>query len=80
MRGEGLIAAVELVNDKSAKTVSGPVGALGTAMSGILLRNGLIARNIGDAIGLCPPMIITQAQVEEFVGIFHQSLDELARA
>lgn len=77
VRGRALIAAVELVapqgREEEFKT-----GDVGTKMSKILNENGLIARNVLDAITLCPPLIINRAEVDELVGIIASSLDELA--
>ncbi|MFT3688366.1 aspartate aminotransferase family protein [Paenirhodobacter sp.] len=76
VRGVGLIAAIELVDDKAAKTVR-KTGELGSAAFAAMLRNGLIVRNIGDSIGLCPPMILTEAQADEMFDIIARSLDTL---
>lgn len=47
-------------------------------MTRILTENGLFSRNVVDAMALCPPLIITRAEVDEMVGIIGRSLDELA--
>ncbi|MFT3972135.1 MAG: aspartate aminotransferase family protein [Amaricoccus sp.] len=65
VRGVGLIAAVELVDDKATKSVTGPAGKLGGAWNAALQRNGVITRNLGDAVAFCPPMIITAAQADD---------------
>lgn len=76
VRGIGLIAAVELVDDKEAKTVKTP-GALGTLMNTAMQRNGLISRNMVDAIAFCPPMIITRQQADDMFEIVAKSLREV---
>lgn len=76
VRGIGLIAAVELVDDKEAKTVKKP-GALGTLMNTAMQRNGLISRNMVDAIAFCPPMIITRQQADDMFEIVAKSLREV---
>lgn len=68
VRGEGLIAAVELVADKSTKKPFDNLGAAGARAFDIAHEEGLILRNIGDAIALCPPLIITADEVEDLVG------------
>lgn len=77
VRGKALIAAVELVAPKG-REAGFQAGALGTRMSRILSDNGLISRNVLDALALCPPLIITRAEVDEMVDIIGRSLDELA--
>lgn len=76
VRGIGLIAAVELVVDKAAKTALQPVGKLGGTVAGICQEKGVITRAMGESIAFCPPMIITEAQVDDMVAIFAASLDE----
>lgn len=76
VRGIGLIAAVELVEDKARKSVTTP-GVLGTQMNAALQRNGLISRNMYDALAFCPPLIITRAQADDMFEIFARSLKEI---
>lgn len=77
VRGKALIAAVELVAPEG-REAEFQAGALGTRMTRILTENGLFSRNVVDAMALCPPLIITRAEVDEMVGIIGRSLDELA--
>ncbi|WP_425415718.1 aspartate aminotransferase family protein [Paracoccus chinensis] len=76
VRGVGLIAAVELVEDKQAKSVTTP-GRLGTMMNAAMHRNGLISRNMTDTVAFCPPMIITRQQADDMFEIVAKSLAEL---
>lgn len=76
VRGVGLIAAMEFVEDKVAKTVETP-GRLGGLMNAAMQRNGLISRNMGDAVAFCPPMILTREQADEMLDIIARSLDEV---
>lgn len=78
VRGVALIAAVELVVDKKAKTALDPVGKLGGLVANLMQEKGVISRAMGDAIAFCPPMIITEAQVDDMVALFRSSLDEVA--
>lgn len=76
VRGEGLIAAVELVANKTTgeSFAGGKVG--GFAMQACQ-NHGLIVRPVaGNSIAFCPPLIITQAQVDEMVDKFIRALDE----
>jgi 4-aminobutyrate--pyruvate transaminase len=38
---------------------------------------GLIVRNMGDVIALCPPYIISDAQIDEMVAGLETALDEV---
>lgn len=75
VRGVGLIGAIELVIDKATRAPWGSVGALGTLVNGLLQQNGVISRNMGDALAFCPPMIITAKQVDAIVDAVRLSLD-----
>lgn len=67
VRGTGLIAALELVADKGSKRSFEPMGAVGKAAFAIGHEEGLIFRNIGDTLALCPPLIVTESDVDEIV-------------
>ena len=76
IRGEGLIAAVQLVADKVTRTRFDPEGKLGAYVFERAHDHGLIIRNIKDAIAFCPPLIITEDQVREMVSRFAATLDD----
>ena len=74
VRGAGLIAAVELVDDKAAKT---PAVDLARRVTQLCQDNGLIVRNVaGCALAVCPPLIITRVQVDEIVDKLTASLNQ----
>jgi 4-aminobutyrate--pyruvate transaminase len=78
VRGIGLIAAVELVADKAAKTPFDPVGKVGAYFAARAQAHGVIFRNLGDTIACCPPMIINAAEISEVLAGFGKALDETA--
>ncbi|HEY9215845.1 MAG TPA: aspartate aminotransferase family protein [Ancylobacter sp.] len=77
VRGVGLLAGVELVIDKVAKTGLEPTGRLGALMSAEMALNGVITRPTGDTVCFCPPMIINAEQIDELVARFKTSLDNV---
>jgi 4-aminobutyrate--pyruvate transaminase len=76
VRGVGLIAAVELVADKASKAKFDPPGKVGLHLFEKAHEHGLIIRSIQDSIAFCPPLIITEAQVDEVVARFGRTLNE----
>ncbi|HEV7986017.1 MAG TPA: aspartate aminotransferase family protein [Steroidobacteraceae bacterium] len=78
VRGSGLIAGLELVEDKATKRPFDPQLKLGPKVFALGHENGLIVRAIGDTIALCPPMIITEAQVQEVIARLKRTLDQTA--
>ncbi len=76
VRGVGLIAAVEIVQDKVSKTSFDPVGKVGSYLNERATEEGLIIRNMGDSIAFCPPLIITQNEIDLVLTRFSSALDK----
>ncbi|MEJ2015878.1 MAG: aspartate aminotransferase family protein [Limibacillus sp.] len=76
VRGVGLVAAVELVADKATKAPFDPPGKVGAAFDKLVRDHGLILRNMVDAIAVCPPLIITEAEVDLLLERFGAALDD----
>lgn len=77
-RGVGLIGALELVAPDGRAEAFAP-GKLGAHMNTIMLGNGLMSRNMMDAMAFCPPLIVTARDVSDILDITERSLDDLAR-
>ena len=75
VRGVGLIAGVELVADKAARTPFPPGSEVGLRVQGACEAAGLIVRAIGDRIAFTPPLIIDAAEIGEMCRRFGQGLD-----
>ena len=73
-RGVGLMGAVEVVHDKSPSKPFDPIGSAGPVIAECAHKNGLIVRAIGDTLAVCPPLIITEEQIDELFDKFSQSL------
>jgi 4-aminobutyrate--pyruvate transaminase len=75
-RGIGLVGGLELVANKATKA---PFEAK-DAVSGYLAKrahhHGLIIRPIGDAIAFCPPLIITESEIDMMFDRFKLALDD----
>ena len=78
VRGAGLIAGLELVADKATKRPFDPVGRVGLMAFETGHEEGLICRNVGDTLALCPPMIVTETDVDEIVARMGRILDRTA--
>jgi 4-aminobutyrate--pyruvate transaminase len=75
-RGVGLLGAVELVADKSAKRAFEPTGTVGGHLAARAEAHGLITRNLGDTMAFCPPLIIQEDEIAELFDRFDRALDE----
>ena len=69
VRGQGLMAAVEVVADKSTKALfPAPVGLTQKLMDAFMER-GLYTRAVMDCICIAPPLVITDAEIDRLVDI-----------
>ncbi|MCI0547008.1 MAG: aspartate aminotransferase family protein [Candidatus Rokubacteria bacterium] len=80
VRGVGLMAGVELVRDKASRAPFDPPATAGALFVERATAHGLIVRNLQDTIALCPPLIITEAEVEEVLRRFEKALADTATA
>ena len=76
VRGAGLIGAVELVADKATRAPFPASQGVGAYCMGRCEANGLISRAMGDTMALCPPLIITDAQIDEIFSKLELALNE----
>lgn len=76
VRGKGLIAALELVSNKTTGA-SFEKGAAGAAAQKACERNGVILRAVaGNALAFCPPLIITKDEIDDLLNRVKTALDE----
>ena len=75
VRGEGLIAAVELVQEKHPRKPFNLADGVGAYCSAACQDAGVILRNLGDNVAFCPPLIINEDQVDELISKFAVGLD-----
>ncbi|NOG71973.1 aspartate aminotransferase family protein [Roseicella sp. DB1501] len=79
VRGIGLIAGMELVADKATKTNFDPAKKVGIRLSKLGEKHGLIMRSMAnDSLGFSPPLIISEAEVDEMLDRLGTALDELS--
>jgi adenosylmethionine-8-amino-7-oxononanoate aminotransferase len=79
VRGQGLIAAVEIVKDKASKEMFPAELQISLKVWEKALANGVITRVAGpNSIALCPPLIITREQIDELVATLRRAIEEVA--
>ncbi|MXP61925.1 aspartate aminotransferase family protein [Roseomonas sp. M0104] len=79
VRGVGLVAAVELVEDKAARRNYDAGRKVAARLVALGEENGLILRALpGDSIAFSPPLVISPAEVEEMVEKFGRAVDALS--
>jgi len=75
-RGRGMIGAFEMVADKTTKRAFDPGMMVGPKCNAICQEHGVVLRNLGDAIGICPPLIITEDQLNEMFDKIELAIDD----
>jgi putrescine aminotransferase len=74
----GLLAAIELVPDKSSRRFFEPRGEVGMKMRETCTRNGLVMRATRDTLFIAPPLVISHSEIDELLSKVVRSLDETA--
>jgi 4-aminobutyrate--pyruvate transaminase len=76
-RGIGLIGAVEIVRDKSTKQSFDPKAGVAAFLVRRAQHHGVILRNMpGDIVAFCPPLIISEGEIDEVMAGFRKALDD----
>ncbi|WP_299843280.1 aspartate aminotransferase family protein [uncultured Jannaschia sp.] len=79
VRGVGLIAGAELVADRAAKASFDPKLGVPARVARLAQEAGLICRPVYDTVCLCPPMIVSEADIgrilDRFCGAFDAAAD-----
>ncbi len=76
-RGIGLIGAVELVRNKTSKQSFDPKAGVAAYLVRRAQHHGAILRNMpGDIVAFSPPLIISDAEIDEMMGCFGKALDD----
>ena len=74
-QGIGLIGALEIVADKTTKASFEPAKMAAATISRFAEAEGLITRPLlGDRIALCPPLVITEAEIDEMFDRLERAL------
>jgi 4-aminobutyrate--pyruvate transaminase len=68
------------VKDRATRAPFDTPGTVGGTFQTRAQAHGLIVRNLGDTIALCPPLIITEAEVDEVLRRFEKALSETSAA
>jgi 4-aminobutyrate--pyruvate transaminase len=76
-RGIGLIGAVEMVRDKTTKQSFDPKAGVAAHLVRRAQHHGAILRNMpGDIVAFSPPLVISEAEIDEMMGCFGRALDD----
>lgn len=76
VRGEGMLCAVELVENKEDRTFYDASRKIGPMVAAEMLKRGVIARAMpqGDIIGFSPPLCIEKSEIDIVVDAAHKAI------
>jgi putrescine aminotransferase len=74
-RGVGLLGAVELVKNKETRERYSASGATGVICRGHCFEAGVVMRAVGETMFLCPPLVISDAEIDELFVRVRKALD-----
>ena len=75
VRGQGLLAGVELVKNKEKKEMFNPPGKVGNICRDHCMKNNLIMRAVRDGMMCSPPLTITKDDIDKCIELLKISLD-----
>jgi len=76
-RGKGLMGALEAVADKATKRPFDGSLSVSERIANACTDQGLICRPLGQSVVLCPPFIMTPAQMDEMFGKLEKALKKV---
>ncbi|GMG84092.1 aspartate aminotransferase family protein [Paralimibaculum aggregatum] len=74
-RGAGLMGGLELSPEPGRPAAFAQPGKVGARLMEEMLARGVILRSLGDTLAFCPPMVITEAEIEEMMAPLPEALD-----
>lgn len=79
VRGQGMLAAVQLMRDKDSKTFFDPSTKIAGQVTAECYQQGLIARPLPsvDSVAFSPPLVTSQKQANQIVDIFESSVRKI---
>ncbi len=80
VRGVGMIAAVEVVADKASKQQFPATAGVTQKLVDAMLERGLFTRVVLDAVCLAPPLVTSEAQIDQIVEAVGGAIDSVTRA
>ena len=75
VRGKGLVAGLEIVADKASKRSFEAKQAIGAKLNMMAQEEGLIVRNMGDTVAVCPPLVISEGEIDELFAKLGKAFD-----
>jgi putrescine aminotransferase len=78
VRGIGLLARVELVQDKATRKPFSPLGSVGTRVQRRIQELGVLLRCVNDVVTFSPALILTEEQADFMVDVVDQAIADVS--
>jgi adenosylmethionine-8-amino-7-oxononanoate transaminase len=78
VQGTGLLARVELVENRERRQPFLDAGRTGAAVQRRAQELGVLFRNVGDVLTFSPPLVITTTHADQIVAVIDQAIGEVA--
>jgi 4-aminobutyrate--pyruvate transaminase len=80
VRGKGLMALVEVVEDKASKKTFDASRGIGAQLMKVSRKKGVIVRCNDTGFAMAPPLVISEAEVDELVNALGETLETVLGA
>jgi L-2,4-diaminobutyrate transaminase len=79
VRGDGMLCAVELVEDRETRTFFDPAKKITPQIVAAMARRGVVARAMpqGDIIGYAPPLCLSREEADTVVSVTAEAIKEV---
>ena len=79
VRGDGMLCAVELVEDRETRTFFDPAKKITPQIVAAMARRGVVARAMpqGDIIGYAPPLCLSRKEADTVVSVTAEAIKEV---
>lgn len=74
IRGTGLIIGTEFTDNKSPNDPFPPEWGVGAYFGAQCQKNGMLVRVAGDNIMICPPLVISEEEIDELISKYGKAL------
>ena len=76
VQGIGLLWSVQLLKDPPTRTPFAPAGEVGSWIRDWCWNHGMILRNNGDILVIAPALVMTEAEINEMLGLIREALTQ----
>ena len=77
IRGIGLMAAVEVMEDPASRTPYDPALKTGGRIVKKMLENGVYTRCRGDSVNFAPPLVVTDEELDRMINVAGEAIESV---